>query len=197
MSNVSQTPTQADGARNALNASGVSGGAWHEARAAYRSEEPPAGLEATLLARFGELRAEAKQADQTDAARAIVKTPPAAPSWWQRALSLTRLHPACASGFSLSIVLAIAAPWWLQWMTATPESTTPFMLVSEPSGGQLNVAQMVRVSVAREAMLDFGIPVPPQKLQEPVRAEMLLGPRGEMLAVRFIERPAKKRFSFD
>lgn len=168
---------------------------WQAARAAYRGVEPPAGLEATLLARFGEQRAVAAQV--------AVAPPDARPSrWsWQGVVSLTRLHPAAfasvASGLSLCVLLAFAAPWWLHWISATPESTTPFMLVSAPSGGQLNVAQMVRVSVVREAMLDFGIPVPPQKLQEPVRAEMLLGPRGEMLAVRFIESPAKKRWSFD
>lgn len=166
---------------------------WQRARASYRANEPPAGLEATLLARYGELRAQERAA----AAAPVVAAKPARWGGWQRALSLTRLHPAFAGALSFCVVMAFAAPWWLQWMTATPESTTPFMLVSEPSGGQLNVAQMVRVSVAREAMLDFGIPVPPQKLQEPVRAEMLLGPRGEMLAVRFIEKPAKKRFSFD
>jgi hypothetical protein len=162
------------------------------ARSAYRMQEPPANLEATLLARFGEQRAIERQA-------AAVTPLVAKPSrWgWQSVLSFTRLHPAFASGLSLCALLAFAAPWWLHWMSATPESTTPFMLVSVPSGGQLNVAQMVRVSVVREAMLDFGIPVPPQKLQEPVRAEMLLGPRGEMLAVRFIESPAKKRWSFD
>jgi hypothetical protein len=176
------------------NASGESSrqaAAWQNARATYRAEEPPLELEATLLARFGELRVQQQPV--------VAAVPAAKPArWgWQRALSLTRLHPAFAGALSFCVVMAFAAPWWLQWMTATPESTTPFMLVSEPSGGQLNVAQMVRVSVAREAMLDFGIPVPPQKLQEPVRAEMLLGPRGEMLAVRFIERPAKKRFSFD
>lgn len=161
------------------------------ARSVYRTQEPPADLEATLLARFGEQRAVKRQA--------AVAPPVAKPfRWnWQSALSLTRLHPAFASGLSLCVLLAFAAPWWLQWISATPESTTPFMLVSAPNGGQLNVAQMVRVSVVREAMLDFGIPVPPQKLQEPVRAEMLLGPRGEMLAVRFIESPAKKRWSFD
>ncbi len=169
--------------------------AWQDARAAYRLDEPPEALEATLLARFGELRAHERLAARQ---AATVSKPGKSSPWnWQSLLSLTRLHPAFAGGLSLCVVLAFAAPWWLQWMSATPESTTPFMLVSEPSGGQLNVAQMVRVSVAREAMLDFGIPVPPQKLQEPVRAEMLLGPRGEMLAVRFIESPAKKRWSFD
>ncbi len=163
------------------------------ARAAYRTLEPPAELEATLLARFGELRA---------TGRPLAAPPATRPErgWrgrWQRALSLTRLHPAWAGALSVCAVLAVAAPWWLHWASATPESTTPFMLVAEPSGGQLNVSQLVRVSVTREAMLDFGIPVPPQKLQEPVRAEMLLGPRGEMLAVRFIEARAKQRWSFD
>lgn len=166
---------------------------WQEARAAYRADEPPLELEATLLARFGELRAREQQVTTTP----VPGVKPARRAGWQRVLSLTRLHPAFAGVLSFCVVMAFAAPWWLQWMTATPESTTPFMLVSEPSGGQLNVAQMVRVSVAREAMLDFGIPVPPQKLQEPVRAEMLLGPRGEMLAVRFIEGRPKKRWSFD
>ena len=161
------------------------------ARAAYRTQEPPDQLEALLLARFGEQRTVERQ---VAAASPVAKQS----RWgWQSVLSLTRLHPAFAGGLSLCAVMAFAAPWWLQWISATPESTTPFMLVSVPSGGQLNVAQMVRVSVVREAMLDFGIPVPPQKLQEPVRAEMLLGPRGEMLAVRFIESPAKKRWSFD
>jgi hypothetical protein len=197
MSNDLQSSTppkrQADGKTDG----DVDNAVWLAARTAYRRDEPPEALEATLLARFGELRAELHAAaKQAEAKPATVQEKPQA-RWWQRALSLTRLHPAFAGGLSMCLVLAVSAPWWLQWMSATPESTTPFMLVSEPSGGQLNVAQMVRVSVAREAMLDFGIPVPPQKLQESVRAEMLLGPRGEMLAVRFIERPAKKRFSFD
>ena len=166
---------------------------WQQARAAYRAEAPPDVLEATLLARFGELRAQERQA----AAMPQQGIQPTTLSGWQRVLSLTRLHPAFASALSLCVLLAFAAPWWLPWISATPESTTPFMLVAEPSGGQLNVAQMVRVSVSREAMLDFGIPVPQQRLQEPVRAEMLLGQRGELLAVRFVDPPARKRFLFD
>jgi hypothetical protein len=43
-------------------------------------------------------------------------------------------------------------------------------------------------------MLDFGIPVPPQRLQEEVKAEMLMGHRGELLAVRFVEREREKRW---
>ena len=70
------------------------------------------------------------------------------------------------------------------------------MLVSEPNGTEINVAQLVRVNVSREAMLDFGIPVPPQQLQDEVRAEMLLGQRGEVIAVRFIEKPERRKSFF-
>lgn len=166
---------------------------WQQAKAAFRAEVPPDEVEATLLARFGELHAQERATAATSAP--VVK--PARLSGWQRVLSLTRLHPAFASALSFCVLLAFATPWWLSWISATPESTTPFMLVAEPSGGQLNVAQMVRVSVSREAMLDFGIPVPQQRLQEPVRAEMLLGQRGELLAVRFVDPLARKRFLFD
>jgi hypothetical protein len=167
---------------------------WHQAREAFLAEQPPDGLEATLLARFGEVRRQQLPVASTPAAQ---MAPPSRGWSWARSITRPRPRPALAGAFSLCVVLAFSAPWWLQWLSATPESTTPFMLVSEPSGGALNVAQLVRVSVAREAMLDFGIPVAPQKLQEPVGAEMLLGQRGEVLAVRFIEARAKKRWSFD
>jgi hypothetical protein len=74
------------------------------------------------------------------------------------------------------------------------EVATPFMLVSQPQTAQLDVAQMVRVNVTREAMLDFGIPVSPQRLSESVKAEMLMGARGDVLAVRFIEPQPEQRW---
>lgn len=163
---------------------------WQSARTAYRSCEPPPELEANLLARFGELRAQ----------QSLVAATPAKPahtSWWQRAFAFTRVHPAYASAATLCAISFLMLPLWFFASSAPHEITTPFMLVAEPSGNQINVAQMVRVSVSREAMLDFGIPVPPQKLDEDVRAEMLLGQRGELLAVRFVEPPARRRFLFD
>jgi len=175
--------------------------AWGDAARRYRSVEPPEALEATLLARFGELRANGALAAVTPA---LPSQRPPRRGWrglpgrvggWLGARAL-RPHPALAGGLSLCVVLAFAAPWWLPLVGTATEQTTPFMLVAEPAGGRLDVAQMVRVSVSREAMLDFGIPVPPQKLQEPVGAEMLLGQRGELLAVRFIEKPERKRLFF-
>lgn len=166
--------------------------AWQNAAAIYRHDEPPPELEATLLARFGEVRAAANVVPSVPlkAARPHV-------SWWSRIAAPSRVRPVWLAACSTAAVAAIGLSLWLTVFRAAPDVTTPFMLVAEPDNGKLNVAQMVRVSVSREAMLDFGIPVPPQQLQEPVRAEMLLGQRGELLAVRFIEKPAPRRFSFD
>ena len=177
---------------------------WADAAQRYRSVAPPEGLEATLLARFGELRANGALA--VASAASVTPAPVSTRRGWRGLIGRVgdwrdgrglRPHPALAGAFSLCLVLAFAAPWWLPLLGSTTEQTTPFMLVAEPAGGRLDVAQMVRVSVSREAMLDFGIPVPPQKLQEPVGAEMLLGQRGELLAVRFIEKPERKRMFFN
>lgn len=166
---------------------------WVDAAQRYRSVAPPDALEAALLARFGELRAAAAAGDGP-----VQQSAPAAGrrGWRVLAGRLRWPHPALAGAVSLGVVLVLAAPWWLPLLGGSSEQTTPFLLVAEPSGGRLDVAQMVRVSVSREAMLEFGIPVPPQKLQEPVGAEMLLGQRGELLAVRFIEKPERRRLFF-
>lgn len=46
---------------------------WQDAKAAYRLAEPPDELEATLLARFGELRAQERLAAAAPAPVAIAK----------------------------------------------------------------------------------------------------------------------------
>jgi hypothetical protein len=106
----------------------------------------------------------------------------------------TRFFPAAAGSLGTVVLLAVSAPWWLQFARESYEVATPFMLVSQPQTAQLDVAQMVRVNVSREAMLDFGIPVPPQRLGESVNAEMLMGARGDVLAVRFVEPTPGKRW---
>ncbi|TAG47628.1 MAG: hypothetical protein EAZ30_08810 [Betaproteobacteria bacterium] len=110
------------------------------------------------------------------------------------AFAQTRFFPAAAGSLGTVVLLAISAPWWLQFARESYEVATPFMLVSQPQTAQLDVAQMVRVNVSREAMLDFGIPVPPQRLGESVNAEMLMGARGDVLAVRFVEPKPGKRW---
>lgn len=179
--------------------------AWQAARAQYCGDEPPEALEVALLARFAEQRARSVVAPVTAVAPASGR--------WQRWLGVRavpglRAHlsqvpqvsqlprrPALIGSFFVALIASISVLWW-QVGTPSVAATTPFMLVSEPSSSELNVAQLVRVNVPREAMLDFGIPVPPQQLQDEVRAEMLLGQRGEVIAVRFIEQPEHKRSFF-
>ncbi len=165
--------------------------AWQAAREKYREHLPPDELEMTLLVRFGELRASAVAVRDTPE-RELTSARGRWFDGWSWASWAGR--PALIGGVVTCALLAsISALWWQ--LGGTPDvATTPFMLVSEPNGKAINVAQLVRVNVSREAMLDFGIPVPPQELQEPVRAEMLLGQRGELLAVRFVEKPQRRRF---
>jgi len=161
------------------------------ARASWRAECPPAALEAELLARFGAAMA------PRQAPAGVAPTGSRWAAWlaacWSRPSH--RLWVGAAAGVLLAV--GAAGMWLAAGARAEPELTTPFLLVAEPADRTLDVAQLVRVSVARETMLDFGIPVPPQQLQEPVRAEMLLGQRGELLAVRFVDRPPARRAFFN
>lgn len=161
------------------------------ARAIWRAASPPATVEAELLARFG----------------AAMATRPAptrgAPTGrrWAAWFAACWARPSRGRWVGVAagtlVALGAAGAWLVVGARPAPELTTPFLLVAEPAGRTLDVAQLVRVSVARETMLDFGIPVPPQQLQEPVRAEMLLGQRGELLAVRFVDRPPARRAFFN
>jgi hypothetical protein len=171
-----------------------------DARKTYRLQSAPPALEHDVLARMQAARAlsQTTRVDATDAARTSIadgrlSIQQRIKNAWQQ-FTQTRFMPAMAGSLATVTLIAISAPWWLQYVSETREVATPFMLVSEPQTAQLDVSQMLRVNVSREAMLDFGIPVPPQRLQESVKAEMLMGDRGEVLAVRFIEAKPERRW---
>jgi hypothetical protein len=169
-----------------------------DARRVHRFDGAPSAMEAMVLARMRDARAASSSVVSTanvDVTRhtqsvTIVSRIQGA---WHR-FTQTRFMPAMAGSLATVTLVAISAPWWLQFVRESHEVATPFMLVSQPHTAQLDVSQMLRVNVSREAMLDFGIPVPPQRLQESVKAEMLMGARGELLAVRFIEAKPEKRW---
>jgi hypothetical protein len=46
---------------------------------------------------------------------------------------------------------------------------------------------VVPTEISRTALADFGFPVDPGRADEPVKAELLVGRSGELLAVRFIQ----------
>ncbi len=156
-----------------------------ELRATHRKIEAPTSLEAATLA---QMRAayERSRARSDVKQMAVIASPSRMAGWWN-AITAKRWTSALAGSLATIVLATVTAPLWLQYARESVEVATPFMLVNQPQTAQLDVAQMLRVNVSREAMLDFGIPVPPQRLQEEVKAEMLMGQRGELLAVRFIE----------
>jgi hypothetical protein len=178
-----------------------------DARHSYRQQMLPPLLEVTVLAQMraanasdaksaaaharvtGAMQPVATQHDPAQRVSLMLRLKTA----WRQVLQ-TRWLPAMTGSLATVVVLAATAPWWLPLIRPTHEVATPFMLVSQPHAAQLDVAQMLRVNVTREAMLDFGLPVSPQQLSEPVKAEMLMGARGDVLAVRFIEPQPGKRW---
>jgi cell division protein ZapA (FtsZ GTPase activity inhibitor) len=182
-----------------------------ELRASHRDMKAPASLEAVTLAQmraayerklatyerklatYERKLALGERVHATSANPAIENSPSRIVAWW-RAITAKSWTSALAGSLATIALATFTAPLWLQYARESVEVATPFMLVNQPQTAQLDVSQMLRVNVTREAMLDFGIPVPPQRLQEEVKAEMLMGQRGELLAVRFIEPQPEKRW---
>ncbi len=166
-------------------------------RAPYRETSAPAALEASTLAQMRATRERAVAA-QADAAVAIASAASTANvsrvRSWFKAITANRWSSALAGSLATIVLATVTSPLWIGYARESVEVATPFMLVNQPQTAQLDVSQMLRVNVTREAMLDFGIPVPPQRLQDEVKAEMLMGQRGEVLAVRFIEPKREQRW---
>jgi hypothetical protein len=167
-----------------------------EARAPYRERVAPPTLEAATLAqmRAATARAQSQMAALSPVQSAITARQSSAFKSWFTRLFANRWSSALAGSLATIVLATVTSPLWLNVARESVEVATPFMLVNQPQTEQLDVAQMLRVNVTREAMLDFGLPVPPQRLQEEVKAEMLMGHRGEVLAVRFVEPEREKRW---
>jgi hypothetical protein len=159
-----------------------------QARASHRDMKTPASLEVATLAQMRAARARALSA------KSIIENRPSRIVALWKAVTAKSWTSALAGSLATITLATITSPLWLQYARESVEVATPFMLVNQPQTAQLDVSQMLRVNVTREAMLDFGIPVSPQRLQEEVKAEMLMGQRGELLAVRFIEPKPEKRW---
>jgi hypothetical protein len=172
-----------------------------ELRAPHRERQAPPMLEAATLAQMRAARERVNTA-HSQAVLAVANAAQVAQSanksrikTWLKSIFANRWSSALAGSLATIVLATATSPIWLSYARESVEVATPFMLVNQPeAAAQLDVAQMLRVNVTREAMLDFGIPVPPQRLQEEVKAEMLMGHRGELLAVRFIEREREKRW---
>jgi hypothetical protein len=140
---------------------------------------PDAMVETQLLARVRERSALRSVAMLAPARKARQITP-----WWIRLL--VGLPVAIAAVLVVLLgtrPLAPAAP-------SVPEGevATPFIaLVGSEALAAERAPVVVSSQVARTALADYGLPVDPARVDEPVGAEFLVSRTGIVLAVRFME----------
>ena len=152
------------------------------ARAELAERQPDQLAEQQLLARVREMRAL-----QSVAATRIAASPPVDRSVgiWGRLFSL---RSAAVAG-ALTVAIAIGAVVLLP--NAPPRDATvrtPFLaLVASEAIAAERSALIVSSEVAGSTLSDYGLPVDPARIDQPVRAEFLLSPTGLLLAVRFAE----------
>jgi len=154
------------------------------ARLDLSEREPDQIAEQQLLTRVREMRAL-----QSVAATCLASSPPLENrrayrfrllGWWRAG--------ALASVMTLAVVLtAVLLP---QSRSPSGDATvrTPFLalvaseaLAAEPS------ALIVSSEVPGSTLSEYGLPVDPARIDQPIRAEFLLSPTGLLLAVRFAE----------
>ena len=145
------------------------------ARANLRTRRAPEWVESRLLTAAAEQRT----------LQALGATVPAAESarvsprpWWRRAW----IAPALAG--SAAFVVGIAA------LTMQPVAIAPapFIALTSMDAIEAETApQIVAAQMPRAALADFGLPVDPARADQPVQTELLMSPRGVVLAVRFVE----------
>lgn len=140
---------------------------------------PDAMVESQLLARVRE-RSALRAVAATHAGGPVGRPRP----WWMR--------------LSFGVPLAVAATLVLMAGTqmlapVAPSSqqsaiATPFIaLVTSEALATARAPVVVESQVARTALADYGLPVDPARVDEPVDAEFLVSRTGVVLAVRFKE----------
>jgi hypothetical protein len=150
------------------------------ARANLRTRRAPEWVESRLLMAAAEQRT----------LQALGATVPAAESarvsprpWWRRAW----IAPALAG--SAAFVVGIAA-LTMQPVAIAPAvaSPAPFIALTSMDAIEAETApQIVAAQMPRAALAGFGLPVDPARADQPVQTEVLMSPRGVVLAVRFVE----------
>ena len=155
--------------------------------AAARSElaecgEPDLMAEQQLLARVRETRAL-----QSVAATRIGTLPRRdhRTGFWHRLFSWRAAALAGAAMLAIAISALVLAPNQPQ---SDATVRTPFLaLVASEAIAAEPSAVIVSSQVSGAALSDYGLPVDPARVDQPIRAEFLLSPTGLILAVRFAE----------
>jgi hypothetical protein len=155
---------------------------WLAAARADLSERQPDQLaEQQLLTRVREMRA----LQAVAATRIAAPSADSAPRPWRRVFG--RRAAALAAAMTLVVALSVIV---LLPNRPVHEATvrTPFLaLVASEAIAAEPSAVIVASEVPGSALSDYGLPVDPARIDQPVRAEFLLSPTGLLLAVRFAE----------
>lgn len=139
--------------------------------------EPPAWLEAQLLARYHERRAlQSVRSHTIDAARPRAS----APRW--RALTAWLALPAVALAALLvgSVLLRPLTP-------SAPAARHFLALAPLESIAAERGTLLVPAQVPRAQLAEYGLPIDPARADEPAQAELLMSRHGVVLAVRFVQ----------
>lgn len=117
---------------------------------------------------------------------AVVRQPavrrPAGTPWWQR----WTLGIPVALATALAVLL-IATPIAPVAPAATAAATPFFALAGIDAIAAESAPMVVSSRMPRTALADYGLPVDPARVDEPVNAEFLMSRAGVVLAVRFRE----------
>lgn len=152
------------------------------ARSDLSGHAPDPLAEQQLLSRVREVRAL-----RSVAASRPVASPPRARHMGLRRRWLSWRTAALAGVTTLAIGIGVVA-----FAPAAPQGDakgpSPFLalVASEAFAGERS-ASIVSSQVSGAALADYGLPVDPARVDQPIRAEFLVSPTGLVLAVRFTE----------
>ena len=151
------------------------------ARADLRARRAPEWIESRLLAAAAEQRT--LQALGATTATVGHAQRAAARPWWRRLW----VAPALAGSLAFVIGLAFLS---MQPAAIAPAAAAPAQFIALTSMETIaaeTAPQIVAAQMPRAALAGFGLPVDPARADQPVQTELLMSPRGVVLAVRFVE----------
>jgi hypothetical protein len=151
---------------------------------------PPAALQQRVLDALGTVHANGPAMQAAPAPLPAATTP----ARWRRALYALATWGSASAFATFVAAFAIGALWVPARQVPAPVNGTAFVPVVPPQ----RLAQLARqpleagppwivsAEMPRERLAAFGLPFDPTRAGEPVRAELLLHPAGEVLAVRIV-----------
>jgi ferric-dicitrate binding protein FerR (iron transport regulator) len=159
---------------------------WFAAAREHLSQiEPPPWLEHQLHERAAERSALAEVRRARPHLTPASRSAPRLRRWW----------PALAGAAAAGLALAIAIPLWIAGPMPAPANSAPAASAEPPfiALAALDTIEaesgtrIVPARLPRTALADFGLPIDPGRADVPVKADLLMSPRGVVLAVRFVE----------